>query len=48
MAKRTKTQKRNVAKSMAQKARILFMEGMLSASDVDVVEKLVNKAMKKC
>lgn len=47
MAKRTKTQKKNVAHSMATKARILFMEGLLSAGDVDAVQRLVNKAMKK-
>jgi len=47
MAKRTKTQKKRVALDMGVKARILFFEGLLSAKDVEVVVRLVNKALKK-
>lgn len=47
MAKRTKTQKRNVALDLGKKARVLFLEGLLSASDVDTVARLVNKAIRK-
>jgi len=47
VAKRTKTQKKTVAYMMGRKAKILFMEGLISAGDVETVQRLVNKAMKK-
>lgn len=47
MASRTKTQKKRAALFLQQKARILFMEGLISANDVDAVSRIANKAMKK-
>jgi len=47
MAKRTKTQKKRAAHDLATKARVLFLEGLLSAGDVDAVQRIANKAMKK-
>ena len=47
MARRTKTQKKNAAHAMGHKAEMLFLEGLLSAGDVDVVQRLVNKVIRK-
>ena len=47
MAKRSKAQKKRVALDMGVKARIAFFEQLISAKDVEVINRIVVKALKK-
>lgn len=47
MVKRTKAQKKRACKDMNTKATILFVQGLISAKDAEVVMRISSKALNK-